>query len=79
MGRMLKSFKPSTDLRGWTSCLAWLEARATEHGGAINKQAMEALRCGRYLGEKGFKDKLLDLSDQSADKLRGKKSIWVMP
>ena len=29
---------------------------------------------GWYLGEKGFKDTLLDLLDQSVDKLRGKKS-----
>jgi putative transposase len=74
MERVLEAFKLSKDRRGRTSYLTWLEARATEHGGAINEDAMEALRRGWYLGEEGFKDKLLALLDKTADRLRGKKS-----
>jgi hypothetical protein len=74
MDRVLEAFRLSKDRRGRTSYLAWLEARANGHGGAINEEAMEALRRGWYLGEEGFKDKLLDLLDKTADKLRGKKS-----
>jgi REP element-mobilizing transposase RayT len=72
--RVLEAFKLSKDRRGRTSYLAWLEARATEHGEAINEEAMEALRRGWYLGEEGFKDKLLGLLDQATDKLRRKES-----
>jgi putative transposase len=74
MERVLEAFKLSKDRRGRTSYLAWLETRAAEHGGAINEEAMEALRRGWYLGEEGFKDKLLDLLDKTADKLLGNKS-----
>lgn len=72
--RVLEAFKLSKDRRGRISYLSWLEARATEDGGAINEEAMEALRHGWYLGEEGFKDKLLGLLEKTADKLRGKDS-----
>jgi putative transposase len=74
MERVMEAFRLSKDRRGRTSYLAWLEARANEHGGAIDEEAMEALRRGWYLGEEGFKDKLLDMLDKTADKLRGKRS-----
>lgn len=35
----------------------------------IGDEAMEALRRGWYLGEEGFKDKLLGLPDKASDKL----------
>ena len=35
---------------------------------------MQALRHGWYLGEEGFKDKLLGLLDKTVEKLRGKNS-----
>ncbi|MCB1133508.1 MAG: hypothetical protein KDN05_20490, partial [Verrucomicrobiae bacterium] len=74
MERVLEAFKLSKDRRGRISYLAWLEARATEHGGAINEEAMEALRRGWYLGEEGFKDKLLGMLGKASDKLRKKGS-----
>lgn len=42
--------------------------------GAINGEALEALRRGWYLGEEGFKDKLLGLLEKTAGRLRGKES-----
>ena len=72
--RVLEAFKLSKDRRGRSSYLAWLEARATEHGGAINGEAMEALRRGWYLGEEEFKHKLLGMLDKTAERLRGKQS-----
>lgn len=74
LDRVLEAFKLSKDRRGRASYLAWLETRATEHGGAISDEAMEALRRGWYLGEEGFKDKLLGLLDKSSEKLRKKGS-----
>ena len=41
--RVLEAFKLSKDRRGRKSYLSWLEARASEHGVAINEEAMEAL------------------------------------
>src|SRR5690606_25888405 len=73
--RVLEAFKLSKDRRGRKSYLAWLEARAAEHGGAINEEAMEALRRGWYLGEEGFKDKLLGLLEKTTGRLRGNESL----
>ena len=74
VSRVLEAFKLSKDRRGRKSYVSWLEARALEHGGAINAEAMEALRRGWYLGEEGFKDKLLGLFDKATDKLLKKGS-----
>lgn len=72
--RVLEAFKLSKDRRGRKSYLSWLEARAAEHGGGINEQAMQALRNGWYLAEEEFKDKLLGLLDKTFEKIRGKNS-----
>ena len=72
--RVLGAFNLVKDRRGRKSYLACLEARARDHGGAIDGKAMEALRRGWYLGEEGFKDKLLGLLDNTAEKPRGKNS-----
>jgi hypothetical protein len=44
MERVLEGFKLSKDRRGRTSYLTWLEARAMEHGRAIDGEAMEELK-----------------------------------
>lgn len=73
--RVLEAFQLSKDRRGRVSYISWLEARAAEQRGAISEEAMAALRRGWYLGEPGFKDKLLDLLNKTEGKLRGKSSL----
>ncbi len=50
--------------------VSWLEARAESEGGRIGEKAMEAIRGGWFLGEEGFKDKLLGLIDKAGAKIR---------
>lgn len=69
LDRVLETFRLSQNRRGRASYVAWLEARAAEHGGRIGDEAMEALRRGWYLGEDGFRDKLLGLLDKASDKV----------
>lgn len=72
--RVLKAFNLSANRRGRAAYLEWLEARAAQHGGAINEKSMDALRRGWYLGEEGFKEKLLGMLGRSTAKPRRKDS-----
>ena len=68
--RVLDAFQLSHDRRGRAAYVAWLESRAASHGGKVDEEAMEALRKGWYLGEEGFKDKLLAMVDKARAKIR---------
>jgi putative transposase len=70
--RVLRAFELAEDGRGRRAYVAWLEARASNHGGEVDGKAMEALRKGWYLGEKSFKDKLLAMLEGSEKAARGK-------
>ena len=72
---MLEAFRLNQDRRGRAACISWLEARADNEGGKIDAKAMEAIRGGWYLGEQGFKDKLLGLIDKAGAKIRKRGSV----
>ena len=61
MDRVLSAFELAKDGRGRKAYVAWLEARAANDGGEIDEMATQALRRGWYLGEEGFKKRLLKL------------------
>jgi len=63
LDRVLDAFRLNHERRGRAAYVSWLEARAATEGGRIEEKAMEAIRGGWYLGEEGFKDKLLGLID----------------
>ena len=78
MERVLDAFRLSRDRRGRAAYVSWLEARAKSEGGRIEEkamEAMEAIRCGWYLGEEGFKDKLLGKIDTAGAKIRKRGSV----
>ena len=58
---MIKYFIPRTD--------------PVDESGKIDAKAMEAIRGGWYLGEQGFKDKLLELMDKAGTKIRDRGSL----
>lgn len=60
-GRVLKAFQLATDARGGRAYADWLEARASNPGGAIDEKAQAALRRGWYLGRESFRDRLLEM------------------
>ena len=51
---------------GGAAYKAWAE----NEGGKIDAKGMESIRGGWYLGEQGFKDKLLGLMDKAGAKIR---------
>ena len=59
MDRVLEAFRPSQDRGGRAAYVSWLEA----------------IRGGWYLGEKGFKDKLLGLMDKAGAKISDRGSL----
>jgi len=61
MDRVLGAFALAKDGRGRRAYVEWLEARALNDGGEIGEKATQALRRGWYLGEEGFKNRLLKL------------------
>lgn len=67
-GRLLRAFELAGDGRGRRAYLALLEARAANDGGKIDEEAMKALRRGWYLGEAGFRDRLLGMFDKPSAK-----------
>jgi putative transposase len=69
--RLLRAFQLANDGRGRRAYVAWLESRATNDGGKINEEAMEAIRRGWYLGKETFKDKLLKMLDRPVLRRRG--------
>lgn len=75
MERVLDAFRLSHERRGRVSYVSWLGARALNDGGGIGDKAMKALRRGWYLGEDGFKDKLLGLLKEAERKLRKEGSL----
>lgn len=75
LDRVLDAFRLSHERRGRLSYVSWLETRAANDGGKIDEEAMEALRRGWYLGEEGFKEKLLELLSKAGGKLRKKGSL----
>jgi hypothetical protein len=68
MDRVLQSFELAENGRGRRAYVEWLEARAAK-GGEVGEKAQAALQRGWYLGEEGFKDRLLELMDS----LKGEK------
>ena len=75
MDRVLEAFRLSHDRRGRAAYISWLEACAENEGGKIDAKAMEAIRGGWYLGEQGFKDKLLGLMDEAGAKISDRGSL----
>jgi putative transposase len=63
-GRILRAFALADDSRGRRAYVAWLEARAANHGGEIDEEATQAIRRGWYLGKDTFKDKLLKMLER---------------
>lgn len=72
MERVLSAFELAKDGRGRRAYVDWLEARAANDGGEIDEQATKALRRGWYLGEEGFKLRLLKLLKSPAKSASGK-------
>ena len=75
MDRVLEAFRLSHERRGRAAYISWLEACAENEGGKIDAKAMEAIRSGWYLGEEGFKDKLLGLMDKAGAKISDRGSL----
>jgi putative transposase len=75
LDRVLDAFQLDHLSRGRRAYVSWLEARATEDGGKIEEKAMAALRRGWFLGEDGFKDRLLNLLHPGKAKSRSKSSL----
>ena len=75
MDRVLEAFRPSQDRRGRAAYISWLEACAENEGGKIDAKALKAIRGGWYLGEEGFKDKLLGLMDKAGAKIRDRGNL----
>ena len=75
LDRVLEAFRLSQDRRGRAAYVSWLEARAENEGGKIDAKAMEAIRGGWYLGEHGFKDKLLGLMDKAGARIRDRGNL----
>jgi putative transposase len=75
LDRVLDAFRLSHERRGRAAYISWLEARAAAEGGRIDDKAMEAIRSGWYLGDEGFKDKLLGLIDKARAKVTKRGSI----
>jgi putative transposase len=65
-GRLLRAFELAGDGRGRRAYLDWLEARAANDGGKIDGEATKALKRGWYLGEPGFRDRLLGKLERKA-------------
>ena len=66
-GRLLRAFELAGDGRGRRAYVDWLEARAA-NGGAIDAGATKALKRGWYLGEAGFRDRLLGMLERKPGK-----------
>lgn len=75
LDRVLDAFRLNHERRGRLAYVSWLEARAATDGGKIAEKAMEAIRSGWYLGEEGFRDKLLGLIDKVGAKVMKRGSI----
>lgn len=67
-GRLLRAFELAGDGRGRRAYVAWLEARAANAKGKIDEEAMAALRRGWYLGETGFRDRLIAMVEKPTAK-----------
>lgn len=72
--RVLEAFSLDTKRRGRVAYVEYLEKRALEAKGQVSEDAMKALKRGWYLGEDSFKHKLMNLLDETAGKLKRKKS-----
>lgn len=72
--RVLKGFELSQDGRGRRAYVDYLEKRARSNRGELSPEAMAALRRGWYLGDEGFRDRLLGMIDRTADTLKRKGS-----
>ena len=68
MDRVLRAFDLAQDGRGRRAYVAWLEARAANHKGKIDEEAMRAIRSGWYLGKETFKARLLKMLDKAIGK-----------
>ena len=75
-GRVLRAFQLSEDRRGGKVYGGYLEARAKDPESAINDAALEELRRGWVLGEKGFVETVLAaLGGQDLAEKKGKGSV----
>ncbi len=68
--RVLAAHQLATDARGRRAYADYLEARAAENGGKFPPEASAALQRGWYLGDEGFRDRLLDLVEKGSRALR---------
>ncbi len=74
LDRVLDAFQLDHKSRGRRAYLLWLEKRAAADSGKIGDEAMAALRHGWYLGEDGFKDRLLNMLKPAKTKPRSRAS-----
>lgn len=70
INRVLDASQLARDSRGRAAYVASLETRARKDGGKVDDESMRALRRGWYLGDEGFKDKLLGLMDGTGAPIR---------
>jgi len=75
LDRVLDAFRLSHERRGRAAYISWVESRAANEGGKIDAKAMAAIRSGWYLGEEGFKEKLLGLIDKAGARVMKRGSI----
>lgn len=59
-GRVLRAFQLSGDARGGKAYGGYLEARAKDRKSTITDAALSELRKGWYLGERSFREKILE-------------------
>lgn len=59
--QVLASLGFAEDAKGRRAYVAWLEAKAEATGNAADTEALEALRRGWYLGDDGFRNRLLSM------------------
>ncbi len=74
-GRVLRAFRLSEDARGGKAYAGYLEARAKDRKGVVSDDALEELRSGWYLGERGFGQKVLEAIKGAVIVDRNKSSV----
>lgn len=75
---MLEAFELSQDGRGERASISYLEEQAVKSKGALSDEAMAALQRGWNLGDRGFRDRLLELSKPKGQKTIEKGSVTAV-
>ena len=73
--RVVESFRLSPEGRGRRAYVGYLEECANDREGTLTDDSLKALRRGWYLGEEGFRDKVLDAMVSGLRAKRRKGSI----